>query len=516
MPTIHHVMRKMASQKGEAVDPPVKICEKEEKVAGKIFKCCGKSSKVVVCSSCVGVFHASCARRMANVRFSDDGDGVSICCCSSESAAVINNSGADAVISTLKVDKYVNTDGCSKIDKYMNTDNYIVSEVIVNESPEVDDDVASSNDNGVGIRLERALLELDYLRELKLHLSKRLDDQEKIISLLQRRNNYCEKALINRVSNDKSSHQVFVCDKRGRSRRNDKNCDCNLSKKKRVAVTAQIHRGQENNGNMSDKKGPNSFVRVSRNDVDRSASEEIEAMLDGKVTDELSEPSSRAVKSAASLSVATDVIVGGVEQKRAAFVDAVNASPECGVSKRCGGPRARESHRPVTNKNLSRVNGRISDKFPASHGENGVNPVSALKEAKKVTEAVRLDPRGSEGKTIQSRKRSTVVMGTRSNSNSGSQDTLLKSAPKLSFVHLYRLDPDTSELKVAEYVSNVLGINVIGCERLNSRRPEAYSSFKLTVDQMDEPQLLDPVNWPRGVCLRKFFTRNRPVVAQKT
>lgn len=42
-----------------------------------------------------------------------------------------------------------------------------------------------------------------------------------------------------------------------------------------------------------------------------------------------------------------------------------------------------------------------------------------------------------------------------------------------------------------------------------TRNAEIYSSFKITVKQTDENSMLDPINWPEGVHVRKFFQRKK-------
>lgn len=87
----------------------------------------------------------------------------------------------------------------------------------------------------------------------------------------------------------------------------------------------------------------------------------------------------------------------------------------------------------------------------------------------------------------------------------------LRSVPRESFVHVYRMDPDTTEIMVKKYVKDVVEIDVIGCEKLSTRNSRIYSSFKLTVKRCDETAVLDPNHWPEGIHIKKFFQRKAPL-----
>lgn len=41
------------------------------------------------------------------------------------------------------------------------------------------------------------------------------------------------------------------------------------------------------------------------------------------------------------------------------------------------------------------------------------------------------------------------------------------------------------------------------CEKLDSEKPEIYSSFKLTLPK----EYFDPTIWPEGIALNKFFSK---------
>lgn len=111
-------------------------------------------------------------------------------------------------------------------------------------------------------------------------------------------------------------------------------------------------------------------------------------------------------------------------------------------------------------------------------------------------------PGGTGGDRQNFRKKPEVKVGTRSQTTeTGSLKTVIPE----SHIHIYRLDPATSADSVSRYVREELKIHVVGCEKLQGRNSERYSSFKLTVRRNNEENVLDPKNWPEGVHLKKFF-----------
>lgn len=96
-------------------------------------------------------------------------------------------------------------------------------------------------------------------------------------------------------------------------------------------------------------------------------------------------------------------------------------------------------------------------------------------------------------------RRSGTVVGDCAN------DIALKGAPQMAYVHVYRLDPKTTVQDVLNYLNQA--VEGMECMMLQSRHPELYSSFKLTVpfDRLDF--IMNASLWPPGVCVRRFFHR---------
>lgn len=103
-----------------------------------------------------------------------------------------------------------------------------------------------------------------------------------------------------------------------------------------------------------------------------------------------------------------------------------------------------------------------------------------------------------------------TVKGGRGNPIRGSSEhqSVLKGAPRVTSLHLTRLDPGTKAEDVQKFSSQIC--QIIQCVQLTSKFPEAYSSFKLTVAYEDVDMLLNPDLWPKGTLIQKFFHRRQP------
>ena len=81
--------------------------------------------------------------------------------------------------------------------------------------------------------------------------------------------------------------------------------------------------------------------------------------------------------------------------------------------------------------------------------------------------------------------------------------TQIKSVPKSVFLHVYRLDKQTT----VDDLSNLLkpSFPEVKSEKLNLRYPEIYSSFKVTIYETNFKKAMEPSMWPEGACISKFF-----------
>lgn len=83
----------------------------------------------------------------------------------------------------------------------------------------------------------------------------------------------------------------------------------------------------------------------------------------------------------------------------------------------------------------------------------------------------------------------------------------LRAAPKLVHFHLTKLHPDTKKEDVLAYTSDKL--SDVTVEQLQSKYPDSYSSFKLSVPEDKSDKVLDPTVWPAGAVLNRFFARRK-------
>lgn len=100
----------------------------------------------------------------------------------------------------------------------------------------------------------------------------------------------------------------------------------------------------------------------------------------------------------------------------------------------------------------------------------------------------------------------------KTNKNTRSQNTIkgvantsdLVAATRFIHLHVYWLNKDTTVEKLKSYLNNKNFKQVI-CEKLNSRRPEEYASFKVSVPTTDLDAIRKPEIWPVGACVNRFF-----------
>lgn len=77
---------------------------------------------------------------------------------------------------------------------------------------------------------------------------------------------------------------------------------------------------------------------------------------------------------------------------------------------------------------------------------------------------------------------------------------------RLSHIHVSRLSPSTTVEDLIKFFNN--GIPDLSCEKLNSKQPEIYASFKLSFPAEFLTQIMAPSFWPEGIMVNKFFRRS--------
>lgn len=146
--------------------------------------------------------------------------------------------------------------------------------------------------------------------------------------------------------------------------------------------------------------------------------------------------------------------------------------------------------------------------FPTSTRPVAGNSIEAVSEEndpsvdKAVISAV--DVGGDKTWRKVSRKRSrtkSVIVGNNSNTD-------IKSVPKFVFLHVSRLDKDTTTGDLMGLLKS--SFPEVQVEKITSRYPEAYGSFKVGVYTNNFQRIMVPQLWPVGSCISKFFwNRNR-------
>lgn len=103
-------------------------------------------------------------------------------------------------------------------------------------------------------------------------------------------------------------------------------------------------------------------------------------------------------------------------------------------------------------------------------------------------------------KYVSRRKRakSKLIIG-----SSTSQNLAIKQPLNLAFLHVYKLHPETAVEELREFLLPIFP--EVQVEKLNSKYPNYYSSFKVAVSESKLQAALTPTLWPRGVCVNRFF-----------
>ncbi|XP_015833986.2 uncharacterized protein LOC103312450 [Tribolium castaneum] len=136
-------------------------------------------------------------------------------------------------------------------------------------------------------------------------------------------------------------------------------------------------------------------------------------------------------------------------------------------------------------------------KTPQSNKEDGFILVQNKK--KKASASTKVAPQSLQAtKPISGATRKKSMIGS-------SASTVLKSVPKSAHLHLSRLDPDTKVENILDYIKP--HVSKANCERLQSKNPTLYSSFKLSVPLGELEQVMNSSIWPCGVTINRFFFR---------
>ncbi|CAH1109638.1 unnamed protein product [Psylliodes chrysocephalus] len=77
----------------------------------------------------------------------------------------------------------------------------------------------------------------------------------------------------------------------------------------------------------------------------------------------------------------------------------------------------------------------------------------------------------------------------------------------IKYLHSTNWDPQTSTEELTNYLQVI--IPSLRLEKLNSRYPQEYASFKLSVPNSELNKIMKPEIWPSGVLINEFFPSKR-------
>lgn len=81
--------------------------------------------------------------------------------------------------------------------------------------------------------------------------------------------------------------------------------------------------------------------------------------------------------------------------------------------------------------------------------------------------------------------------------------TSINAVPRDVSLHVYRLNPDTTENDLKDYLKK--DFPEVECTAMKSKYPEKYASFKVTLKEENFKKAMDPALWPYGTCVQRFL-----------
>lgn len=102
-------------------------------------------------------------------------------------------------------------------------------------------------------------------------------------------------------------------------------------------------------------------------------------------------------------------------------------------------------------------------------------------------------------KSQKSKKKLEVICGRDTSS-------VIKSAPRISHLHVYNLEPTLSTDVLVDYLKS-RSIEGVECVKLQSKYPERYSSFKVSFPHKYHDRMIKPEFWPEDVRVNRFLFR---------
>lgn len=106
-----------------------------------------------------------------------------------------------------------------------------------------------------------------------------------------------------------------------------------------------------------------------------------------------------------------------------------------------------------------------------------------------------------EVKSRKHRRPNKPIVGT----NDNRVDQIIKPADTKAFLHVYKLHPSTTTQNMIDFLKPIFPD--VEVSKLDSRYPDYYSSFKVTVKETMLTAATSPTLWPKGTCVNRFFHR---------
>lgn len=101
----------------------------------------------------------------------------------------------------------------------------------------------------------------------------------------------------------------------------------------------------------------------------------------------------------------------------------------------------------------------------------------------------------------QIRRNKDLIVGKMKN------DALFKGVTKYDNYHVFNCEPNLTPEQLKSYLIDDVKIPEVDCQKMDSKHPERYSSFKVSVPNNYTNDLINPEIWPEYVCINKFENR---------
>lgn len=102
---------------------------------------------------------------------------------------------------------------------------------------------------------------------------------------------------------------------------------------------------------------------------------------------------------------------------------------------------------------------------------------------------------------VKKKRRKQVIIG------NNRESAGVVGVPSYAALHIYRLNPQTTSEELTELMKK--HFPKVRCESLNSKHPELYSSFKVTILASNFRKAMDSDLWPFGACVSRFFMKRK-------